>query len=72
MTIQFGTLNIENGQAVVTNERTLSESTIRSCPNIIFDADHYHDGSCDCFDMTADHMADWGYVWDDNKKQWGS
>jgi hypothetical protein len=68
--IQFGTLELQNGKAVVTNERQLSSTTIDSCPNVIFVPDHYHDGTCDCFDKSNAEMKELGYRWDEKKGHW--
>jgi hypothetical protein len=70
--MEFATGTIENGQLVVTNKRTLSQGTIQACPNVIFDPDHYHDNTCDCFDQSKEHMAEWGYTWDADKGHWSS
>lgn len=70
MSIKFGTLELVNGKAVVTNEKTLNQSTINTCPNVIFVPDHYHNETCDCFDKENVLMKEWGYEWDDDKKHW--
>ena len=58
---------IEDGRLVITNEKVYDPA---KCPNIIFVGGHYHDGTCDCFDPECTEMAEWGYVWDKEKKHW--
>ena len=41
------------------------------CPHLIFSGEHYRpDGSCLCDDPSATVMAEWGYVWNPQTKQW--
>lgn len=51
----------------------LKHADIKKCPHVIMAPEHYRaDGTCFCNDPTATIMAEWGYKWDPEKKQWGS
>lgn len=67
MTI-FGTLHPDGS---MTNVRTISQDDIARCPHLIFMPDHYRaNGSCRCNDNSHFEMAQWGYLWDANLRQW--
>jgi hypothetical protein len=60
----------EDGE--IRHVRTLPQASIASCPHTIFSPEHYPEGSerCGCFNPDDPHMAEWGYVWNNGRKQW--
>lgn len=51
----------------------LKHGDIARCPHYIIAPEHYKpDGTCFCNDPNAAIMAEWGYKWDPEKKQWES
>ena len=74
MSIQFqastGKLDA-NGKMIITDVRTLEQSSVVKCPHYILMPDHYRaDESCRCNDYGHTEMAEWGYAWDG--KSWVS
>lgn len=64
---RFSTLNPDGSES---NVRTISQDTIRACPNVILVPEHYPEvGPCECFDKEVD-MDSWGYVWSDENGHW--
>ena len=69
MSIQFskGTLG-DDGKMVITDVRTLEQSSIKKCPHYIMVPEHYReDESCRCDEKDNTDMAEWGYEWDGGK-----
>lgn len=58
--IKFGTLHPDGS---VTDERSIPQANIMSCPHLIMVPEHYDDmGRCRCEDPDhQEQMRDWGY-----------
>jgi len=53
------------------NIRIIKQSDMMKCPHFIMIPNHYRDdGTCKCNDKNETVMAEWGYVWSDEKKRW--
>ena len=48
----------------------LSQSEIKSCPNFMFDPEHYTQNSCKCYDKNDIIMRTYGYKWNNKKGCW--
>jgi hypothetical protein len=61
----------EDELARVLREGNFVTLDIGKCPRLIIAPEHYRpDGTCRCNDPDDPHMAEWGYIWDRETKQW--
>ena len=65
--MEIRTGKIEDGRVVITGKATVDPS---KCPNIIFNSNHYRNGTCDCFNIECTEMEEWGYTWNNEKGYW--
>lgn len=64
MSIKFSSVEMTDGKMVITEVRTLDQSSIAKCPHFIMVTEHYRDDeTCRCNDEDHTVMADWGYSW---------
>ena len=51
--------------------RTIDQSVLRQCPNVILAPEHYRDdGTCYCNDRFRPEMKEWGYRWSKKLGHW--
>ena len=70
--VRFSKLIIgADGKPVDTEIREIRQSDIMKCPHYIMLPEHYNsEGTCKCRDPNETVLAEWGYVWDAERRIW--